>query len=106
MDDKLKQLYNEAVRRSEQLEKDYPSKRYKVTEKGIVLDPNDREDREWWNDDGLVDESKLEDAMKSAKHSLYLSGFTVTEEDEQDIYAVLKGKMTRDQLIEKLRQKD
>jgi len=49
-------------------------------------------------------EEEIRDAMKYAKHSLYLSGMPLTAEDEKDCKAVLSGKMTIEQLIEKLKQ--
>lgn len=54
MDGTLKRLYDEAVRASERLEKEYPPKQYRTTEKGLVLDPNDPADRAWWEDNGLT----------------------------------------------------
>ncbi|MDF2902727.1 MAG: hypothetical protein K0S25_365 [Bacillus sp. (in: firmicutes)] len=47
---------------------------------------------------------EIRDAMKYAKHSLYLSGMPLTAEGEKDCNAVLSGEMTREQLIEKLKQ--
>jgi hypothetical protein len=49
---------------------------------------------------------QLEHALTYAKHSLYLEGMELTADDEHDIRAVLLGKMTRKQLIEKLKQED
>lgn len=46
---------------------------------------------------------KTDEAFKQAKHQLEIEGFTVTKEDEQDMKAVFSGKMTREKLIDKLK---
>ncbi|EST10249.1 hypothetical protein [Sporolactobacillus laevolacticus] len=46
---------------------------------------------------------KLEDALKYAKHQLYLEGIPLTNEDEEAVRAVLSGKLTMKKLIESLR---
>mgnify|MGYP001366199832 CR=1 FL=1 len=47
-------------------------------------------------------EEELEKAFQHAKHQLHLEGMDITEEDERNIKAVLSGKMTYEELIEKI----
>lgn len=47
---------------------------------------------------------RLEEAFRKAKFELELEGFVFTEEDEQVVKAVARGEMTREELIERLKQ--
>jgi hypothetical protein len=51
----------------------------------------------------IADPERLENAFRHAKASLELEGFILDEEDEQDIKAVLSGKMTIEELIKGLK---
>ena len=48
-------------------------------------------------------EDELEKAFEYAKHQLALEGMHITEEEEKDAKAVLKGEMTREELIQKIK---
>lgn len=51
-----------------------------------------------------MDPKALDEAYRQAKHQLELEGFVFTEEDENNIKAVLNGKMTRQKLIKQLKK--
>lgn len=46
----------------------------------------------------------IDESFKQAKHQLEIEGFTLTAEDERNMKAVASGKITRKQLIEKLKK--
>ncbi|NIK13478.1 antitoxin VbhA family protein [Alkalibacillus almallahensis] len=47
---------------------------------------------------------ELDKAYQQAKHQLEIEGFTLTDEDEQNMKAVVRGDMSRKQLIEQLKR--
>lgn len=47
----------------------------------------------------------LEEAFQYAKHSLELEGFKITKEDEMNMKAVFTGELTKQELIEQLKQR-
>ena len=54
--------------------------------------------------DPIKDPKVLKEALEYARHSLYLSGMDMTEEDMKNVMTVLTGKMTMQELIEKLKE--
>jgi len=52
----------------------------------------------------ITDPERLEKAWQQAKASAEIEGFVFDEEDEKVIKAVASGKMTREELIEKLKK--
>ncbi|MET3684475.1 antitoxin VbhA family protein (plasmid) [Alkalibacillus sp. S2W] len=48
--------------------------------------------------------AELDKAYQQAKHQLEIEGFTLTDEDEQNMKAVVSGEMSREQLIEQLKR--
>ena len=73
-------------------------------EGNLLLDPNNSNDVEWYENDAAYDVVQL-NAFEQAKATIELEGFKVTAEDEKIIKAVSTGKMTRDQLIKSLENK-
>ncbi|NIK13483.1 antitoxin VbhA family protein [Alkalibacillus almallahensis] len=47
--------------------------------------------------------AELEKAFQQAKHQLEIEGFALTEEDERNMKAVVTGEMSREKLIEQLK---
>jgi hypothetical protein len=50
------------------------------------------------------DEKKLDNLFKKAQYQLELEGFQLTEEDEKAIKAVIRGDLSREALINNLKQ--
>jgi len=52
----------------------------------------------------IINPKKLDESYQKAKYQGELEGHVYTDEDEKVIKAVASGKMTREELIEKLKR--